>query len=305
MHELIVREQLDFFTILMLSALSASTKRNYGAAIQTFQATGGSLTDFDSLTRHAATLTPAMRGHFKNALKFWCRTLEKRLKAQARPELVLELQAIFWRLEALGDSVEAPPIKGQRAHAWLTQKEVKQLMAACDPATLQGRRDKVVLATMLGTGARREELVNLDFQDLVLLPVKGRFRTVVNIVEGKGQKTRAVPISEPLAALLDAWRIEGGPGRIARSLNNRGEIQATLSAASLLGIVKDAGGRIGKPQLQPHDLRRSYAQIGYEAGVPITQLSKLLGHASVTTTQRYLMLDLELEIVAGDFIPVD
>jgi integrase len=304
MNELITREELNFFTILALSSLSESTKRNYGAAIQVYQETGASLTDFDALALHAATLTPAMRAHFKKALRFWGKTLEKRLKAQARPELVNELQAIFWRLEALGDAVEAPQVRGQKAHSWLTQKEVKQLMNTCNPAEVIGRRDRVLLGVLLGAGLRREEMVNLDFEDLVLLPVKGRFRTVTNVVEGKGKKNRAVPISEPLAALLDAWRVETGGGRIARSLDNRGNIYPTLSAASLLTIVKEAGARIGKPNLQPHDLRRTFAQLAYEAGVSILQISKLLGHANVATTQKYLMLDLELDIVAGDFIPV-
>jgi integrase len=60
---------------------------------------------------------------------------------------------------------------------------------------------------------------------------------------------------------------------------------------------------IGKPELQPHDLRRTYAQLGYEAGVPVTQVSRLLGHASVATTQKYLNLDLDLETTISDFVP--
>ena len=60
---------------------------------------------------------------------------------------------------------------------------------------------------------------------------------------------------------------------------------------------------IGKDDLAPHDLRRSYAQIGFEEGVPITQLSTLLGHASVSTTQKYLNLALDLEVTASDFVP--
>ena len=47
------------------------------------------------------------------------------------------------------------------------------------------------------------------------------------------------------------------------------------------------------------------AQLGYEAGVPITQISKLLGHATVATTQRYLNLDLDLETTISDFIPFE
>jgi integrase len=57
------------------------------------------------------------------------------------------------------------------------------------------------------------------------------------------------------------------------------------------------------PELAPHDLRRTYAQLGYEVGVPITQISKLPGHSSVATTQRYLNLGLDLEATISDFVP--
>jgi integrase len=58
-----------------------------------------------------------------------------------------------------------------------------------------------------------------------------------------------------------------------------------------------------KPSLAPHDLRRTYAQIGYESGVPITQISKLLGHTSIAMTLRYLNLSLDLETTVSDFVP--
>lgn len=72
----------------------------------------------------------------------------------------------------------------------------------------------------------------------------------------------------------------------------------------MFNVVKKHGRAVGKPELAPHDLHRSYAQLGYENGVPITQLSKLLGHSSVAVTQRYLNLDLDLEVTASDFLPL-
>lgn len=77
----------------------------------------------------------------------------------------------------------------------------------------------------------------------------------------------------------------------------------TRRPQAIFALVCRRGAKIGKPHLAPHDLRRTYAQLGYEAGVPITQISKLLGHASVATTQRYLNLDLDLETTVSDFVP--
>jgi integrase len=121
----------------------------------------------------------------------------------------------------------------------------------------------------------------------------------------KGAKDRVVPISERLAAGLRAWAAEIGEaeGYIARSINKGGRLGAQLGPIGLFRIVSRAGAAIGKPDLAPHSLRRTYAQLGYEAGIPITQISKLLGHSSVATTQRYLNLELNLEVTVGDFIP--
>jgi integrase len=76
------------------------------------------------------------------------------------------------------------------------------------------------------------------------------------------------------------------------------------SAVAIFHLVKKYGKQIGKPGLAPHDLRRTYAQLGYNAGVPITKISVLLGHSSVETTQEYLNLNLDLESTASDFVPL-
>jgi integrase len=59
---------------------------------------------------------------------------------------------------------------------------------------------------------------------------------------------------------------------------------------------------MGVPRLATHDLRRTYAQIAYDARISIVQISKLLGHSSIAVTQRYLNLDLDPERTASDVI---
>jgi len=128
-------------------------------------------------------------------------------------------------------------------------------------------------------------------------------RTILAI-EGKGKKHRGVPISDPLANGLDLWaKMVDGGGLILRSVSQVGTLGESLSGVGLFHIVRGYGEQISKPDLAPHDLRRTFAQLGYEAGVPITQLSVVLGHSSVKTTQRYLNLDLDLEVTASDFVP--
>ena len=112
-----------------------------------------------------------------------------------------------------------------------------------------------------------------------------------------------MPINDKLATAIDDWQTVVGGGYIARSISKGGVVGDSLSAIGVFHLVRAAGEAIGKPSLAPHDLRRTYAQLGYEAGVPVTQISRLLGHASVATAQRYLNLDLDLKATVSDFIP--
>ncbi|MCB0179828.1 MAG: site-specific integrase [Anaerolineae bacterium] len=282
--------------------LQPSTKKQYTKAITGYLDTGNRLTDADALGTYAQGLSKSSRAFLKAAIRLWGDEVALKAKAGATPENIGAVQATVFRIDALNEAIKVEATKGQRAHTWLTQAEVKRLMATCGDS-LQGKRDRLVLGLLVGAGLRREELANLTFDDVVLQPMGNRFRTVLN-VKGKGAKDRVVPISDALASLLDSWKATVGGGLVARSIGKGGAIGDSLSAVGIFHIVSNAGAAIGKPDLAPHDLRRTYAQLGYEAGVPITQISKLLGHASVATTQRYLNLELDLETTVSDFVPV-
>jgi integrase/recombinase XerC len=282
--------------------LADSTKTQYKKAITNYLDTGSRLTDADALAHYAQGLNKSSRSFLKAAVRLWGDNVALKAKAGATPENIGAVQATVYRIEALNEAIQVEAGKGQKAHTWLTQSEVKELLDSCNPATIQGKRDKVVLGLLVGAGLRREELTGLTFDDALLQPIAGKFRAVLNVA-GKGAKDRIVPINDKLAAALDEWRAIVGSGHIARSITKGGAMGASLSAIGIFHIVRGAGAAIGKPGLAPHDLRRTYAQLGYEAGVPITQISRLLGHASVATTQRYLNLDLNLETTVSDFIP--
>jgi integrase len=282
--------------------LAQTTKVQYSKAILNAVEAGINLTDPEALAAYAQTLGKSSKSFLKAAIRLWSAGIELQAKGQATPDNVDAIQATVYRIEALNGAIQVESAKGQKAHTWLTQTEVKKLLATCNTKTIQGQRDRVVLGLLVGAGLRREELAALDFDAAKMQPVGGKFRTVLNVT-GKGAKNRVVPISDSLAAALDAWQAVTGPGRIARSVSKADKLGRSLSAIGIFHIVRAAGAAIGKPDLAPHDLRRTYAQIGYEAGVPITQISRLLGHASVDTTQRYLNLDLNLETTISDFVP--
>ena len=282
--------------------LADSTKAKYRAIVARYLDAGGNLFDPAQLAEYAEELPTSGRAFLKAAVRLLTNGLATDVKSIATPENVDAVTANLYRIEALQDAIKVRQPQGTKAHTWLAQAQVRALLNTCGDDT-QGQRDRLALGLLVAAGLRREEAVNLTFDDVKLQPVKGKMRTVL-AVRGKGAKDRVVPISSALANAIDAWRsCLGHAGRILRSFDGRGDLRDSLSAVGLFHIVQAHGAAIHKPKLAPHDLRRTYAQLGYEAGVPITQISKLLGHASVATTQRYLNLDLDLESTVSDFIP--
>jgi integrase len=293
----------DIFTAIDRNPkLAESTKRQYRKAISNARDAGVNLANAADLGEYAAGLKKSSRAFLKAAVRLWADEIATEAKGNATPENVAAVQATVYRLEALNEAIKVETSKGQKAHTWLSQSEVKRLLDSCTTRTVKGQRDRIVLGLLVGAGLRRDELAALTFDDITRLPIGGKFRTVLN-VKGKGAKDRAIPLNDKLAAALDEWRALVGGGKIARSITKGGAIGADLSAVGIFHIVRGAGEGIGQPELAPHDLRRTFAQLGYEAGVPITQISKLLGHSSVATTQRYLNLDLDLSTTVSDFIP--
>lgn len=294
---------LDPLALIEHTSLADSTKTQYRRVLGPYLEAGGSLADGQALVEYARTLGESRRRILKSALSLVSDRLANHIKAAATPANVAQAQATIMRLEALPALVETTTPRGQKAHTWLTPRQVRALMATCGD-DLAGQRDRVVLGLLVGAGLRRAELAALMWDAITFQAVGERMRTVLEIT-GKGDKTRLVPVSDKLSSILDDWQIAAGrEGCVARSLVASSKLGDSISAVGIFEIVRKHGGLIEHPNLAPHDLRRTYAQIGYDAGIAITQLSRLLGHASVATTQRYLNLELDLETTASDFVPL-
>jgi integrase len=232
--------------------------------------------------------------------------LEQLAKGSATPENIATIQAAVFRAQALQSAIKSQQPQGERAHAWLSYHEAEQLLEACyrrpngkKEYEVYTLRDRLALGLMMAAGLRREEAASLQFADIV----KQEKRFVLNVT-GKGAKGRVVPISERLAEALIDWQyLIDAEGMILRSLGRNRIPGDSISTTGLYNIVQKSGTMIGKPNLQPHDLRRTYAELGRRAGVSISQISKLLGHASIETTQEYLNIELDLEMTISDFVP--
>jgi integrase len=293
----------DLSAIWNNAKLSDTTKKQYAKALENYLSTGDSLGDIVALESYASDLPKSSRAFLKAAIRIVTGGAIREAKSSATPENVNVVQALMYRMDAINDTIQVEREKGTTANIWLDKEQVTQLMTTCGD-DIEGKRDWIVLALLVGAGVRRDELISLGFDAMITLPAKRNKRRSVLDVTGKGSKERQIPISDVLAKQLKEWQLVTGPGLIARSLNRKKEIQESLSAVSVFEITRRHGALIGVPELAPHDLRRTYAQLGYEAGIPITQISRLLGHANVATTQRYLNLELDLDTTISDFIPL-
>jgi len=190
------------------------------------------------------------------------------------------------------------PRKQQQLPAHLAADEVDRLLAAPDLSTPGGRRDCAILELFYASGLRLGELADLDLDDVNL---HGR---IVRI-RGKGGKERLVPFNHAAARALQAMMADApqsreGSGalrsvdrhrRIRRPLflNLRGTRLTTRSVDRIVRrYVREAAIARG---ISPHALRHTFATHLLQAGADLRAIQELLGHARLSTTQRYTHLD--------------
>jgi integrase/recombinase XerC len=175
------------------------------------------------------------------------------------------------------------PKREQRLPAHLGEAEMSRLLEMPDVSTPLGRRDRAILELFYASGLRLSELVGLDLEDVNLSS------RVVRVL-GKGGKQRIVPFNRTTEAALRAWFKDVGD--IARGgkktpvfLNYQGTRLSTRSVDRLVRkYVAACSTRLG---ISPHALRHSFATHLLERGADLRAIQELLGHARLSTTQRY------------------
>jgi integrase/recombinase XerD len=179
---------------------------------------------------------------------------------------------------------------------YLEFAEIQAVLAAIDRATSSGRRDYALLVTMFNAGARVQEIVALRVANL-RLEAPPHLRLL-----GKGRKERICPLWSQTAELLRALLLErGGQPRPDQSLfvNHRGEPLTRFGVryipAKYCAQARETTPTLATKRLHPHSMRHSTAVHLLRSGVDIVTISQWLGHASVTTTNRYATVDLEMK----------
>ncbi|GIJ73693.1 tyrosine recombinase XerD [Virgisporangium ochraceum] len=181
-----------------------------------------------------------------------------------------------------------PPKLPKRLPKALDVDQVERILAAVPGDDARALRDRALLETLYGTGARISEAVGLAVDDL---------DTDLVTLHGKGGRTRIVPLGGYAARALDAYLVRGRPALVAAGrgtpavfLNHRG---APLSRQSAWTILNRAARSAGLDGVSPHTLRHSFATHLLDGGADIRVVQELLGHASVTTTQVYTLVTVD------------
>lgn len=178
-----------------------------------------------------------------------------------------------------------PPGASQRFPKSLSEAQVEALLAAPDPGTERGLRDKAMLEVLYATGLRVSELVGLKIFETNL------DQGVVRIM-GKGGKERLVPLGEMAIETLLNYLRAARPDLLGGRRSDHvflTRLGAGMSREMFWRIVKQYGAEAGiaRERLSPHVLRHAFATHLINHGADLRVVQMLLGHADISTTQIY------------------
>jgi len=293
---------------------------NRNASAHTVRAYESDLTQFLDCTAARANVTRADLDPARldrDAVRAFLADVHK--LGQARATSARKLAAVrtflrYLRREGLieGDAAALVPTPKRevRMPAHLSEDEMTRLMAAPANDTPLGRRDHAILELFYASGLRLSELVGLDVEDLNLSAKMVR-------VLGKGRKERIVPFNNSTAAAMRAYLkdrerlmhgpAKAGPYRESAKAGHDNSGRVRLKADRKRGdplFVNYRGGRLtvrsvdrlvrrhvaacsARLGISAHALRHSFATHLLQRGADLRAIQELLGHARLSTTQRY------------------
>ena len=193
---------------------------------------------------------------------------------------------------------------GVRIGNWLTAEEGRRMIGAFGASALKQRRNRAMIAVLIGCGLRRAEAAALKFEDVQLREE----HWVIADLNGKGGHIRTVPMPNWVKTAIDEWAILAGinSGPLFRAINKAGRVWGNgFTPKVIWSIVKEGAANCGLVGLAPHDLRRTCARLCHQAGGELEQIQFLLGHVSIETTERYLGCKQRFQNAVNDAIGLD
>lgn len=272
-NESLLKDFLDYLS--SEKGLASNTLSAYRRDISTF------LAFLKSNGKTVNEVTESFLGSFLEHL------VSKRFAPSSRGRSLIALKVFFKFLKREGVLTENPAFYLSSPKLWqmipevLSEEEAKALLAAPDLQTKEGARDAAILELLYSCGVRVSELCGLKLND-----VEDTFIKVL----GKGSKERLVPIGEPAIAALDyyltQWR--GEDEAVFLFLGKKGH---PITRQDVWSLVKQHSQGAGiQKSVTPHTLRHTFATHMLNHGADLRIIQELLGHASISSTERYTHL---------------
>jgi len=293
-----VSAELDRAVSRFVVAL-ATERRASGNTVAAYRRDLGQLLTFVA-ERHPEASTP---GDIDVALlRGWLGQLARTHAPPSVGRKVAAARAFFRFLQKRGELEDNPaadlslPKLPRDLPTFLDQDAAREVVTAPTTSTAAGARDAAILELFYGSGLRLSELCDLDLAHLRLDSESGPSARVV----GKGNKERMVPLGSMSLGALRRYlerRLELRPKRRevtdieALFLSNRGR---RISPRTVQRLVKRYGALgAGRADLHPHALRHTCATHMLDGGADLRAIQELLGHAGLSTTQRYTHLSVD------------
>ncbi len=275
-----------FMTFLNLERhASPETVRNYGSDLRQFHA-------FMKAERPGlATLIPStVTTESVRAYLHWLDRKHEKSTSIARKLAALRSFYRFLQREAIvvlnpAETIRTPK-QPKHLPRVLTKDDAAALMDFPAGQTESSLRDSALLETLYSTGARVSELVGINLEDL-------RLSEGLVHLRGKGRKERIVPIGSMALNAIHSYRASLKPSTLSPQpsapvfLNVRG---GRLTTRSVARIVACYSNRLAGGSVSPHTLRHSFATHLLDEGADLRSIQEMLGHASLSTTQKYTHL---------------
>jgi integrase/recombinase XerC len=264
---------------------SPETVRNYGSDLRQFQTF--MVAEYPGLP----TLIPtAVTTESVRAYLHWLD--RKREKSTSIARKLASLRSFYRYLQRMGIVVLNPaepirtPKQPKHLPRVLTKDDAAALMDFPAGQTGSSLRDCALLETLYSTGARVSELVGINLEDL-------RLSEGLVHLRGKGRKERIVPIGDVALNAIHTYRASLKPSALSPQpsapvfLNLRG---GRLTTRSVARIVVCYSSRLASGSVSPHTLRHSFATHLLDEGADLRSIQEMLGHVSLSTTQKYTHL---------------
>lgn len=198
-------------------------------------------------------------------------------------------------LENCTDIITLRPKKHEKPVVpFLTEDELKALLAQPDSSTRHGLRDLTLLSLLYDSGARVQEITDLELKDIRLT------NPAMVTLTGKGRKARQVPLMKDTCKLLDTYirNYDLGSAPLTSPLffNEKGQ---ALSRYGVTYILKKYASKAdlddNDKKISPHVLRHTKAMHLLRAGVNMIYIRDFLGHVDISTTEVYARIDAEMK----------